>query len=151
VGILLVRHASAGQREEWDGDDALRPLDADGRRQADGLAELLSAYPVTRIVTSPALRCVQTVEPLAERLGVALEERRELTENSAVEDTMRLLTELDATAVVCSHGDVIQNLIAFELDHEGATWSFKQWEKGSAWVLERQGDDFVPTVYIPPA
>ena len=62
---LLVRHAVAGDRRKWSGDDRLRPLDRRGRRQASALPEALSGFPVSRILTSPAARCIGTVEPLA--------------------------------------------------------------------------------------
>ncbi|MBA3366903.1 MAG: histidine phosphatase family protein, partial [Actinobacteria bacterium] len=111
--VLLVRHASAGDRSDWEGDDALRPIDAGGRRQAKGLAEL--EYGVTRVLSSPAVRCVQTVAPLAERLGLPVEERGELDEGSSRDTVGVLLEELaDETAVLCTHGDVIQDLIGEE-------------------------------------
>ena len=65
--VLLVRHARAGDREKWEGDDRLRPLDRKGRRQAEGLVELLAEYPIERLLSSQYLRCIQTFEPLAAR------------------------------------------------------------------------------------
>ncbi|MGZ4410227.1 MAG: SixA phosphatase family protein, partial [Gaiellaceae bacterium] len=78
--ILLVRHASAGDRYEWEDDDGLRPLDERGRRQANELVDLLEQYEVTRLFSSPALRCVQTVEPFAQARGFDIEVRDELSE-----------------------------------------------------------------------
>ena len=66
--VFLVRHARAGDRERWTGDDRLRPLDGKGRRQADAMVAPLAGYPITRLVSSPYLRCVQTLEPLSARL-----------------------------------------------------------------------------------
>jgi len=137
VTVLLVRHASAGDRSDWEGDDALRPIDAGGRRQAKGLAEL--EYGVTRVLSSPAVRCVQTVAPLAERLGLPVEERGELDEGSSRDTVGVLLEELaDETAVLCTHGDVIQDLIGEEPP------------KGAIWVLERSGEGLARTRYVPP-
>ena len=70
---LLVRHARAGSRKGWEGPDIERPLSKKGRRQADGLVEMLEAAGVKRIVSSPYVRCTQTVEPLAEALGLEIE------------------------------------------------------------------------------
>jgi len=139
VTILLVRHASAGDRSDWEGEDELRPIDAGGRRQAEGLAGSLLEYGVTRVLSSPAARCIQTVAPLAERLGLPVEERSELAEGSSP-DTVGALVEgsADDTAVMCTHGDVIQNLIGEEPP------------KGSTWVLERSDQGLIPRRYFPP-
>jgi 8-oxo-(d)GTP phosphatase len=71
--VYLVRHAKAGDREAWEGDDDLRPLSKPGRRQAAGLVDLLRPAGIRRLVSSPAVRCVQTLEPLGEALGLAVE------------------------------------------------------------------------------
>jgi phosphohistidine phosphatase SixA len=63
--LLLVRHADAGDKRDWDGPDLLRPLSPVGGRQAVGLVERLWDYPVEQILSSPAVRCHQTVQPLA--------------------------------------------------------------------------------------
>ena len=103
--ILLVRHASAGDRYEWDGDDRLRPLDERGRRQADELVELLEQYEVTRLLSSPSLRCVQTVEPFAEARGLGIEVRDELSEQLQDVDGPTFVGSLhDVNAVLSCHG-----------------------------------------------
>ena len=58
--MLLVRHASAGNRGDWNGDDRLRPLDETGQDQADELVRLLSRFGVEEIVTADPVRCVET-------------------------------------------------------------------------------------------
>src|SRR3954466_9477767 len=95
VPIFLVRHAHAGSRTQWDGDDRLRPLSAKGRRQTDHLLALLAerdqghASPLRRLVAEPPRRPVspgpprrgiETVEPLAQRAGRAVEIADELDE-----------------------------------------------------------------------
>ena len=103
--ILLVRHASAGDRYEWEGDDRLRPLDERGRRQADELVELLEQYEVTRLLSSPSLRCVQTVEPFAEARGLGIEVRDELSEQLQDVDGPTFVGSLhDVNAVLSCHG-----------------------------------------------
>jgi 8-oxo-dGTP diphosphatase len=141
MAVLLVRHATAGNRHRWSGDDRLRPLDRRGRRQAKALVETLGAYPVSRIVSSPFLRCLQTVEPLGRKLGLPIEERGELAEGSCPAALAALLHELDGdTPVVCSHGDLILGLVGRE----------RAAPKGSTWILEHDGTGFAPTVYLPP-
>jgi phosphohistidine phosphatase SixA len=128
VIVLLVRHARAGDRSEWEGDDRHRPLDKKGRRQAEGLVELLAEYPIDRILSSPAVRCTETVVPIATARALEVEEAAELAEGSLDADVLRLLSSLKSECVVLStHGDVIDELVGEEL------------KKGSTEVLELEG------------
>jgi phosphohistidine phosphatase SixA len=103
--ILLVRHASAGDRYEWEGDDRLRPLGERGRRQANQLVELLEQYEITRLLSSPFLRCIQTVEPLAQARGFDIEIRDELSDERQQVDGPTLVTSLhDVDAALSCHG-----------------------------------------------
>jgi len=103
--LLLIRHASAGDRDDWVGDDLPRPLDARGRGQASRLAELLSDYEIARVLSSPAVRCVQTVEPLARSRGLDIEVHEELGEEQQGEAGAELVRALigEQTAL-CVHG-----------------------------------------------
>ena len=125
--IVLLRHASAGDREEWDDDDRLRPLDERGFRQAERLVEPLLELGVERIVSSPYLRCTQTVEPLARRLGTPIVLDDSLAEGAPRQATLDLLESPGERAVFCTHGDVVENVLG------------KQLKKGDAAVLERDG------------
>jgi 8-oxo-dGTP diphosphatase len=114
--LILVRHARAGKRAVWEGDDRLRPLDERGRRQAEGLVESLAHHEIERILSSPYIRCMQTVEPLAARRHVRIEERAELAEGASRGEALALLAELERTAaVLCTHGDVIEGLLGEEM------------------------------------
>jgi 8-oxo-dGTP diphosphatase len=140
VTLLLVRHAAAGKRSRWAGDDRLRPLDDRGRLQAARLAEALRPRGIARVLTSPYVRCRETVEPLAEALGLQVEERVELAEGAGAADVLRLAGELRGTvAVLCTHGDVVAAVLGQES------------EKGSAWVLEPDdGGGLSPREYLRP-
>lgn len=110
--MLLVRHACAGSRAEWRGDDRLRPLDERGRKQADALVDALSAYPLSRILSSPYDRCVQTVEPLARACWIEIEIRDELGEERQLDDGAELVRSLlDADVAVCGHGGLSDILV----------------------------------------
>ena len=113
---VLLRHASAGDKRHWSGDDSLRPLDARGRNQATELVELLQPLGIRRVVTSPYVRCVETVEPLAAALGLPLEHDERLEEGMDAA-AAELLHEHGVVA--CTHGDVIDALLARHL-HKGA-------------------------------
>lgn len=150
--VFLVRHAHAGDRSAWKGDDAKRPLTAKGHRQAEGIANKLKNEGVARILSSPSVRCVETVAPLANLLGVEIETHLALEEGVSVKATMGLIQELaDARSVLVSHGDVI----AAVLDRlsKGGT-KFKppvEAKKGSTWVLHSEYDGSISKgVYLPP-
>ena len=68
MALYLVRHAKAGQRDRWDGPDHLRPLTRAGRAQAQALAAWLANEPISRLLSSPYVRCIQTLEPLSQKL-----------------------------------------------------------------------------------
>ena len=105
---VLLRHASAGHRLDWEHDDHLRPLDARGRQQSTDLVELLRPFGVRRILSSSYVRCVQTVEPLAAALGleVELDERLKEGEGGAAAELLR-----EDGVVCCTHGDIVEALL----------------------------------------
>jgi phosphohistidine phosphatase SixA len=114
VIVLLVRHARAGDRDAWEGDDRLRPLDAKGWKQAEGLVELLADYPLERLLSSPYLRCTQTFEALAPARGLEIEEVEELAEGSTRDEVLLLLgsgANGGESVAICTHGDVVVELI----------------------------------------
>lgn len=138
MALVVVRHARAGKRKEWEGDDRQRPLDERGRRQAAGLPELLASYPLDRIVSSGYLRCTQTLERLAHGRGLELELRPELEEGASREEALALLAELRDRAAVSTHGDVLEQLFG------------SAGQKGSTRVVELRDGEPVELVYLPP-
>lgn len=151
MAIFLVRHAHAGKRSEWDGDDTKRPLSDRGIDQAKGIASLLAEEGVRRIVSSPYLRCTQTVEPLAQS-DVVLELDERLAEGADVDAALDLIMALDPDhGVACSHGDVIplvlDRLIALGMAVDGPLLH----QKGSVWTIETNGGHAVRATYTPPA
>ena len=139
--LLLVRHADAGDRAAWQGDDAARPLSARGMRQADALVPLLAPLlgDAVEIRSSPALRCTGTVAPLAQRLGTGVVEDEALFEGGAVARLIRRLPGVAAAgsaSVWASHGDVIPAVL-LELARGGVDLGdAPRCRKGSTWVLE---------------
>ena len=74
VPLILLRHASAGRKADWPGDDFSRPLDERGAADAQALAGLIACFaPVARVISSPALRCTDTVRPYAAAFGGTVE------------------------------------------------------------------------------
>ncbi len=128
--LVIVRHAHAVARGEWRGhDDTKRPLDDVGRARAAALSAVLTAYGVTRVVTSPSERCLRTVEPYAVSAGVRLRTRGGLSEEGfeAAPDKshrhLARLLELGEPALLCTHGPVVPPLLddlAARLDLDAA-------------------------------
>lgn len=138
--ILLIRHATAGDSSAWIGDDRARPLDEQGRAQAEALVGLLAGRPLARVVTSPYLRCVESVEPLARERGLPLEYRHELGDDADAEEGLALLRELgEQPAAACAHGDLIRELLGDELE-KGEVAAVEVTAEGLS-VLERLQPD----------
>lgn len=148
--LYLVRHAKAGDRERWTEDDRLRPLTKKGRRQAEWLVQLFRRLEVSRTVSSPYLRCVQSVRPLALGRGLTVELSDALAEGAPTADAVALLDASSSGGVFCSHGDVIPALI----DHLRGTGMLIDgeigWKKGSVWILERRLGRYIRARYAPP-
>jgi phosphohistidine phosphatase SixA len=152
--VLLVRHGHAGTKRQWRGDDSFRPLDAQGFAEAGDLALLLAAFNPVRVLSSPYLRCLQTVTPLADALGLLIERSPDLVPEAGATATARsreVSGDGDGSVVLCTHGEVIHEMQA-RLAGDGVP-SFGPTslrEKGSVWVLERQDGRFIAAHHIPP-
>jgi 8-oxo-dGTP diphosphatase len=154
VTVYLVRHAQALSRHDWRQPDDIRPLSPKGDRQANGLVEVLGAEPVMRVLSSPAVRCQATVAPLAHKLGLDVEVFDDLLEGASAARALRVM-EVAASnghdAVVCSHGDVIPDVLR-HLAAEGVKiLDPLKWAKGSTWALETEGGRFRRARYLPPS
>lgn len=152
MSIYLVRHAKAGVRDSWPGDDEQRPLSGRGRLQALGLLELLSDAQFERVLSSPYVRCIETVVPLAAARRLAIEPVEALAEGAVLEEAVALIRKHTATgAVMCSHGDVIPMLLDHYASNGVDIGAAPQWPKGCVWVLETDSTgEVVGAEYLPP-
>ncbi len=156
--LLLVRHAEALSRGDWSGPDELRPLSPKGRRQATGLVHVLGdRFPIGRLVSSPSLRCIETLSPLASILGVSLEVSGALAEGTDPEDAVRLARTAatppgaDDALVLCTHGDLIPQVLEVLEEADGVELGRSpRCQKGSTWVFEGKRGGFTTATYIPP-
>lgn len=150
--IYLVRHAKAGSRQDFPGDDVLRPLSKRGRQQADAIAERLRSADVSELVSSPYVRCMQTLQPLGNLTGLPVQADDRLAEGDDFSGALEMLGRVPDRAVLCSHGDVIPAVVA-ALQRRGCDIrSAPEWRKGSVWVLERDdyGQFVTAEVWPPP-
>ncbi|CAB4725992.1 MAG: hypothetical protein F2754_02275 [Actinobacteria bacterium] len=154
VTIWLVRHAKAGSRSAWSGEDSDRPLVPKGFNQAETIADQLAGEPVTRVLSSPSLRCQQTVAPLARTLGLTVEVHDALDEGHGPRGALELIDLLASSgvdAVLCSHGDVIPEVLdqlarrGVNLDEPGRC------AKGSIWQLDVRSGSVASGTYGQPA
>jgi 8-oxo-dGTP diphosphatase len=150
VTVYLVRHAKAGSRKAWTDDDELRPLSKAGKAQARALAKRLAGAGITRVLSSPYVRCRQTVEPLAEGRGVPVEPSDALREGASLPDSLRLVEKVAGeNAVLCTHGDVLGNLL-LHFAELGVDLQSDRIEKGSVWALELDDGEVRSATYHPP-
>ncbi len=151
--LYLIRHAHAGNKHHWSGPDVKRPLSKKGRAQAAALADRLGEDGIKRIISSPAVRCRQTVQPLAERLGVRVDQDDSLAEGASTTGALQLLHELAAegtAAVLCSHGDVIPALVG-DLERRGLTSDGNVASaKAGTFILDTRRGEITHALYVPP-
>lgn len=135
--VVLVRHAKAGKRSEWRGEDRKRPLDDTGLAQADKLAGFLAYFAPDRVVSAEPVRCVQTVQPFADKFGLDVNIDTDFgdktfgTSPATTERALWALAKPQAVSVVASQGDTIPGLV----DRVAHGIRPSDTRKGAAWVL----------------
>lgn len=152
--VLIVRHGTAGDKKRYRGDDRKRPLDKHGRAQAESLVGQLLAFGAAELFAADRVRCRQTLEPLAEELGVTIAAEPTLTEEAYAEDRKaaraRILeiAETAGTPVICSQGKVIPDLVAWWCERDGVRADKSRNRKGSTWVMSLAGGRLVAADHL---
>ncbi|MGN2636768.1 NUDIX hydrolase [Nocardia takedensis] len=152
--LLLVRHAKAGRRDRYDGPDERRPLDRAGAAQARALVPNLLAFGPTEVFSADPVRCVETVRPLAEAVGVTVEIEPLLSEQGYAAETDKAraravsLVAPGPVRVVCSQGGVIPDLLSWWAAKDGLTLPSARNRKGSVWVLSFAGERLVAADHL---
>ena len=147
---MVVRHAKAGSRDKWDGADELRPLSKNGWKQAESISKRLQKHHITGLLSSPFVRCEQTVKPLALDRGLPLELTETLAEGAPLGDLLTMMKEVaDVAVVACCHGDLIPAALE-HLRELGVPSDDGPTKKGSTWLLEREDGAVVRARYLPP-
>ena len=148
--VVLLRHAYAGERDEWSGPDEKRPLTGDGPAVATALATVLALFRPTRVVSATPVRCGQTIVPLADVVGTEVELDARFDEGNDPADTaaaVRSLATSAPAAVVCSQGKLIPPVL---VELAGRRTNVYATAKGAGWVLGFTGTDVVGTAYVEP-
>ncbi len=150
MALYLVRHAIAGDRLGWSGADRDRPLSVRGHAQAQALAQRFAPVEVARVLSSPYVRCLQTVGPLAQGAGLPVEAVEELAEGRPMRPVLDWLPALPDSTVLCSHGDLIPDLVEWLRERGGAVEGPGDWRNASTWVLERDAGTVVALRSVAP-
>jgi 8-oxo-dGTP diphosphatase len=143
----LVRHADAGARGVVD--DSERTLSKKGRGQADRIATLLRDAGIATIVSSPYVRCVETVGPISEATGVAIDLDDALGEGAGPKLAIARIEAVTTPTVLCSHGDVIGEVMA-RLARRGVDLDDDRIAKASTWELTVAKGAITAAHYVPP-
>ena len=134
---VLLRHADAGLKSEWCGPDEWRGLTELGHEQASAVVAMVGDLPIQRILSSPSLRCRQTVVPLARARELDVEPCWQLDRDAEPADVLALLADPDTSAaVICTHRETLQAVFRH------LTWlpdaiaqASDPMEKAAAWIL----------------
>ncbi|MFC4856496.1 NUDIX hydrolase [Actinophytocola glycyrrhizae] len=153
--LLLVRHAKAGSRAQWEDADELRPLSRNGEKQLPPLRALAAMYGAERVHSAPLVRCVETVRPMAVDAGVPVVEEELLTERKyegmaeAARDRLAEIAAAGGVSVLCSQGGVIPDLVSRVAAGSGLAVPRRvESKKGSVWALFFTGTRLVAADYI---
>jgi len=135
--VYLVRHGNAGVRSRWKGPDKKRPLTERGQQQSLGIAEILARHPISDVWSSKALRCIETVCPIADNLGIEVQTTSQLKEFTDLDVIYDYLASLGPGSIVLSsHKDWIGPLLK-DLDAGDAKLrGTRKWPKASVWILD---------------
>jgi 8-oxo-dGTP diphosphatase len=150
--VVLVRHAKAGRRSDWDGPDEQRPLDPNGQQQARQLQALLSMFEPQRVHAADRVRCIDTVAPLATALGVPVltdavfNDESYSTAPAAARDALLALGKPGQVSVVCSQGEAIPGLI----DQLGPRLRTTHTRKAAWWVISLADGEVLAADHSPP-
>lgn len=120
-----------------------------GIEQAGALVTVLKPFPVTAIFSSPFLRCVQTVEPLARARHLPVQQSATLAEGHGLSGAMDIMGDpkLDH-AVLSTHGDIVWELVEELVKRHVIAPGDGGFEKGSTWVVETGDGSFAHARFI---
>ena len=149
--ISVIRHAEAGDRDRWDGPDDVRPLSRGGRLQAQRIAERFANEPFVQVMSSPFVRCVQTVAPLAHAHGLSVATRDDLAEGQPTGYLEKAILEAEGEGptAICVHGDALRTLLDDLVERGIARRVSLATKKGATWVLEVHDGAIVSARHVP--
>ena len=147
--FILLRHAKAVTREEWQGDDDDRPLDSLGQNQANRLLAIYQVYNIEQIHTSDAVRCYDTVNPIVKGLGIKLEVTGKLGESTYKKDKEKAfdyakdLIKEDTRILLCSHNPILPKMLNKLTKKSDVDADEGKLSPADGWVIHRNGKEII--------
>jgi broad specificity phosphatase PhoE len=150
MAFYVIRHAKAGSRGHWTGDDRIRPLKRKGEEQAEALIGTLARYRISAVYSSPYLRCSQTVEPLARARKLGVQKTASLSEGRGLEGLNKFFRDPKSDgSVLCTHGDIVWELVEDLVHRRLVKPGEGGYDKASTWVVDVEDGEPVKARYIP--
>ena len=152
--LILLRHAKAISREEWSSDDGDRPLASLGLQQARRLIANLVPFEIKEIHTSSAVRCYETVNPVARALELNYIFSDQLSEYEFSKDKdvaylyIKDLLKNDFATLICSHNPILPNVVARLFEKSGFDLPITKLEPGDAWILHHLDREVIAVDYL---
>jgi len=145
--LIMLRHAKALAREEWQGEDEDRPLEQLGQQQARRMLSLYQVYGLTQIHTSDAVRCHDTVEQMAHALNIPLTITNKVSEytwkkskEKAIDYAKELIKE-NEPIILCSHNPVLPRMMEKLTKKIDFDYPDNKLQPGEAWILHHNKKD----------
>ena len=142
--LIMLRHGKALAREEWLGGDEDRPLDQRGSLQAKRMISIYQAFNIEKVITSDAIRCYDTVEPLTKALDIKLKVEKDISEQSwkkdkelAIEFAKEIIKD-ERTILVCSHNPVVPRMLEKLTKKIDFDYPDNKLQPGEAWIIHHK-------------
>ena len=152
--LIILRHAKALERGDWDEPDSQRTLNEVGFDQAQLLIKHLEPFAIDEVYTSDYTRCMQTVTPLAHTRGLSITGVPSLNEQIFEEDPSRAVAFANAlkqdekNILICSHNPVIPTMLRGILNTKLKNKDLIKLEPGDAWIVHRVKGEIVGLDYL---
>ena len=147
--LILLRHAKAVTRDEWQGEDDDRPLDSYGQNQAKRLLAMYQVFNLEQIHSSDAVRCYDTVVAIAKGLNIKLEVTGKLSESTFKKDKEKAfdyakdLMKLNESVLLCSHNPILPKMLNKLTKKSEVDADEGKLLPADGWVIHRIGKEVI--------
>ena len=147
--LILLRHAKAVTRDEWQGEDDDRPLDSYGQNQAKRLLAMYQVFNLEQIHSSDAVRCYDTVVAIAKGLNIKLEVTGKLSESTFKKDKEKAfdyakdLMKLNESVLLCSHNPILPKMLNKLTKNSEVDADEGKLLPADGWVIHRIGKEVI--------
>ena len=154
TALVLLRHAKAVKREDWDGDDGDRPLAHLGQLQAKRILTNFLPYAIEQVHSSDAMRCIETIEPMTRALNMHpifstdLSEYRFAKDKEAALDYAQDLMNSGKSSIICSHNPILPKLLKKLIGKKNFKQLDQELKPAEAWVLHHRDGEIIAIDWI---